>query len=106
MSCGNGVKDELAFELEDPIDNPGTTIGTIFSVLNTFAELASCHDCKRVFEDLHSNKELKKLRTRMLPNLNLEKVFSFLLNLDLLCSACALILRIYHEFSLLKFLRK
>ena len=32
-SCGHDVEDVLALELEEPVDNPGTTIGTEFSVL-------------------------------------------------------------------------
>ena len=32
-SCGNDVGDVLAVELEEQVDNPGTTIGTQFSVL-------------------------------------------------------------------------
>ena len=32
-SCGNDVEDVLALELEEPLDNPGTTIGNEFSVL-------------------------------------------------------------------------
>ena len=28
MSSGNDVEDELALELEEPVANPGTTIGT------------------------------------------------------------------------------
>ena len=27
VSCGNDVGDVLALELEEPVDNPGTTIG-------------------------------------------------------------------------------
>ena len=34
VSCGNDVEDELALELEDPVDNPGATKGTKFSVLH------------------------------------------------------------------------
>ena len=33
-SCGNDVEDKLALELEEPVDNPGTKIGTKFSVLH------------------------------------------------------------------------
>ena len=33
VSCGNDAKDVLGPELEEPVDNPGTTIGTKFSVL-------------------------------------------------------------------------
>ena len=34
VSCGNDVEDALALELEEPVDNPGTTISTKFSVLH------------------------------------------------------------------------
>ena len=30
VSCGNDVEDVLALDLEEPVDNPGTTIGTTF----------------------------------------------------------------------------
>ena len=30
VSCSNDVEDELALELEELVDNPGTTIGTKF----------------------------------------------------------------------------
>ena len=33
VSCGNDAKDVLGPELEEPVENPGTTIGTKFSVL-------------------------------------------------------------------------
>ena len=32
-SCGNDVGEKLVVELEEPVDNPGTTIGTSFSVM-------------------------------------------------------------------------
>ena len=34
VSCGNDVGDVLALELEQPVDDPGTTIGTFFTVLH------------------------------------------------------------------------
>ena len=34
VSSGNDVEDELALELEEPVDNPWTTKGTKFSVLH------------------------------------------------------------------------
>ena len=34
VSCGNYVGDVLALELEEPVDNPGTTTSTNFSVLH------------------------------------------------------------------------
>ena len=34
VSCGNDVGDALAVELEEPVGNPGTTIGALFSVLH------------------------------------------------------------------------
>ena len=39
VSCGNDAGDVLALELEEPVDNPGTTIGTQFSrvALDSFA---------------------------------------------------------------------
>ena len=44
VSCGNDVEDELALELEEPVDNPGATIGTKCSVLHRiiFPVLVSC----------------------------------------------------------------
>ena len=33
-SCGNDVGDALEVELEEPVDTPGTTISTYFSVLH------------------------------------------------------------------------
>ena len=33
VSCGNDVEDVLALELEEPVDNPGTTICAIFGYL-------------------------------------------------------------------------
>ena len=34
VSCGKDAEDELALERQEPVDNPGTTIGTKFSVLH------------------------------------------------------------------------
>ena len=34
VSCSNDVGDVLAVELEESVENPGTTIGTTFSVLH------------------------------------------------------------------------
>ena len=34
VSCGNDVMDELALELEKPVDIPGATTGTKISVLH------------------------------------------------------------------------
>ena len=34
MPCSDDVEDVLAVELEEPVDNPGTTIGAKFSVLH------------------------------------------------------------------------
>ena len=39
MSCGNDVEDVLALELEEPVDNPGTTTLTQFSVMHFFYHL-------------------------------------------------------------------
>ena len=47
MSCGNDVEDELALALEEPVANPGATIGTIFSVLHKMF----CHLWLAVFLD-------------------------------------------------------
>ena len=33
-SCGNDAGDVRVVELEEPVDKPGTTIGTLFSVLH------------------------------------------------------------------------
>ena len=32
--CGHDVRDALAVKMEEPVDNPGTTIGIVFSVLH------------------------------------------------------------------------
>ena len=34
VPCGNEVEDVLALELQELVDNPGTTIGTQFPVLH------------------------------------------------------------------------
>ena len=34
VSCGEDVGDEGVAELEEPVDRPGTTIGTQFAVLH------------------------------------------------------------------------
>ena len=71
VSCINDVEDVLALELEESVDNPGTTIGTKFSVLHwlfqpfwlqmwflTTSPLKG-RDCRRVLEDLYRHEELK-----------------------------------------------
>ena len=40
-SCGNDVEDVLVVEVEDPVDNPGTTVGTWFSALHLGSVLLS-----------------------------------------------------------------
>ena len=44
VSCSKDVEDVLAVELEEPVDNHGTTIGMTFSVLHRilFPCLTSC----------------------------------------------------------------
>ena len=37
-SCRNDVED-VSLELEEPVDNPGTTTGPTFSVLHIFSSL-------------------------------------------------------------------
>ena len=44
-SSGNDVVDKLAVELEAPVDNARTKIGTQFSVLH--------ENCRRIFEELY-----------------------------------------------------
>ena len=71
VSCSNDVEDVLALELEEPVDNLGTTIGSKFSVLHwlfqpfwlqmwflTTGPLKG-QDCRRVLEDLYRHEELK-----------------------------------------------
>ena len=43
-SCDNDVGDVGAAELEEPVDEPGTTIGTWFAVLH-FIRLPSLMSC-------------------------------------------------------------
>ena len=43
-SCGIDVGDVGVAELEDPVDKPGTTIGTLFSVVH-FIRLPSSTRC-------------------------------------------------------------
>ena len=48
VSCRNDVEDVLALELEEPVDNPGTAVGTEFSVLHWMCLLlvkcGFCHE--------------------------------------------------------------
>ena len=60
MSRGNDVEDVLALELEEPVDNLGTTIGSLFSRLHwiILSFLVRC-GFRRVREDLYRHEKLK-----------------------------------------------
>ena len=52
MSCVDDVGDVLAVELEEPVDNPWTTIGSKFSVLVDFDHWSTqmnIRDIRRVY---------------------------------------------------------
>ena len=57
VSCGNDVEDVFALELEEPVDNPGTNIGTKFFVLHRIFHFGY-HAARNKFERFRGCLEL------------------------------------------------